>query len=201
MDKIKQNIALTVGFAIPVIMMLVIAGVIYFPRWFNEVAPPQHDFIYAAGDGVIYPAHGGTYAYPTYAYPTKGAWPKYTYRIAGGKLTRHESGPIPPEYGQMPIVEDEPKFFVYHVATHTSEPITFEAAALYTLDQGAKSPDGYEVVRGNSSNGGFSPFFYDGNNDYDKKFIRKDYHAEELNLNLPSDWYGEFFVAWVIKAS
>jgi hypothetical protein len=196
MDKIKQNIALTVGFAIPVIMMLVIAGVIYFPRWFNEVEPPQHDFIYAAGDGVIYPAYDRIYAYPT-----KGVWPKYTYRIVGGKLTRQESGPVPPEYGQMPIVEDEPKFFAYHVATHTSVPLTFEEAALYTLDQSAKSPDGYEVVRGNGSNGNFSPFFYDGNNDYDKEFIRKDYYAEELNLNLPSDWYGEFFVAWVIKSS
>lgn len=197
MDKLKQNIALTVGFAIPVIMVLVIAGVIYLPRWFNPVVSPQHDFIYAAGDGVVYPVIDRMYPYP--AYPMKGVWPKYTYRIVNGTLTRQESGPVPPEYGQMPVVEDEPKFFVYHIASHTSVPLTFDEAAMYTLDQSAKSPDGYEVVRGNTGNSGFSPFFYNGNNDYDKEFIRKDYYAEELNLNLPSDWYGEFFVAWILK--
>ena len=194
MDKLKQNIALIIGFAIPVVMVMVIAGVIYFPRWFNPVPPPQHDFIYAAGDGVVYPAYGRS----MYAYPTKGVWPKYTYRITNGKLTRQESGPVPQEYGQMPVVEDEPQFFVYHVASHTNTSLTFAEASVYTLDQSAKSPDGYEVVRGSGQNGGF-PFFYDGNNDYNKEFIRKDYYAEELNLNLPSDWYGEFFVAWVVK--
>jgi hypothetical protein len=100
----------------------------------------------------------------------------------------------------MPIGTDEPRFYIYHVTTHKSTEILFAEASQLTLDAGPKSPDGFEIVRGGGGGGGIFPFGYNGGNDYNKKYIRKEYYAESLDLNLPQDYYGDFFVAWVIKA-
>ncbi len=194
MEKLKQNLALVVGLAIPIFMIAVIAGVIYVPRFLNPVQPPQHDFIYAVGDGVAYASYG-----QPYSYPAKGVWPKYSYRVISGKLVRQEALPVPKEYGNMPISPEEPRFFVYHVHTHKSLEIPFEEASQLTLDAGPKSPDGFEIVRGGGQGGGIFPFDYNRSGDYNKKYIRKEYYAEPLDLNLPQDYYGDFFVAWVIK--
>jgi hypothetical protein len=194
MDKIKQNIALVTGLAIPIFMIAVIAGVIYFPRMFNPVQPPQYDFIYAVGDGVAYASYG-----QSYPYPAKGVWSKYFYRVVSGKLVRQEAPPVPTEYGNMPIGTDEPRFYIYHVATHKSTEIPFVEASQLTLDAGPKSPDGFEIVRGGGGGGGIFPFGYNGGGDYNKKYIRKEYYAEPLELNLPQDYYGDFFVAWILK--
>lgn len=194
MDKLKQNLALVVGLAIPVFMIAVIAGVIYFPRLFNPVQSPQYDFIYAVGDGVAYASYG-----QSYPYPTKGMWPKYSYRVVSGKLVRQEAPPVPTEYGNMPIGTDEPRFYIYHVTTHKSTEIPFDETSPLTLDAGPKSPDGFEIVRGDGRGSGMFPFGYNGGDDYNKKYIRKAYYAEQLDLNLPQDYYGDFFVAWIIR--
>jgi hypothetical protein len=194
MDKLKQNLALVVGLAIPIFMMVVIAGVIYFPRLLNPVEPTQYDFVYAVGDGVAYSTYGGSYPYPA-----KGVWQKYSYRVVDGQLVRQEALPIPKEYENMPVATDEPRFYVYHVSTHKSTEISFEEVSQLPLDPGPKSPDGFEVVRGNGRGGGMFPFGYSGGDNYNKKYIRKEYYAEPLDLNLPQDYYGEFFVAWIIQ--
>lgn len=194
MDKLKQNIALVVGLSIPIFMIAVIAGVIYFPRFFNPVQPPQHDFIYAVGDGVAYASYGGSYPYPT-----KGVWQKYLYRVVSGKLVRQEALPIPKEFENMPIASEEPRFYVFHVATHKNEELSFDAAAQLTLDPGPKSSDGFEIVHGGGQGGGMFPFGYNGGDDYNKLYIRKEYYADQLDLNLSQNYYGEFFVAWIIK--
>ncbi len=196
MEKLKQNIALVVGLSIPLLMMLIIAGVIYLPRWMNSTPPPRYDFLYAVGDGVQYFAPQNYYA-PAYPpYPTKGVWPKYTYRVLDGKLVRQTTGPVPKEYGTMPEGDVSPKFYVYHVGTKKSSEITFDDAALYTLDSGVKSPDGFDIVRGQGSGDGF-PFFFGGGNNYNKQYIHKGQYAEELSLNLPENYYGDFFIAWI----
>lgn len=194
MNTFKQNLALIIGLAIPVFMIAVIAGVIYFPRFFNPVQPPQYDFIYAVGDGVAYASYG-----QSYPYPAKGVWPKYSYRVISGKLVRQEAPPAPTEYGNMPIGIDEPRFYVYHVATHKNTETSFEEVSQLTLDAGPKSPDGFEIARGGGQGGEMFPFGYNRGGDYNKKYIRKEYYAEPLDLNLPQDYYGEFFVAWIIK--
>ncbi len=198
MNTIKQNIALFVGLVIPVVMMLVIAGVIYLPRMLSPITPPQHDFLYAVGDGVVYATPYGAYPTPyAYPYPSKGVWPKYIYRVVDGKLARTDAGPVPKEYGTMPVEDIAPKFYVHHVATDTNTPVTFEEAATYSVDSGAKSPDGFDIVRGQGGGGDFL-FSYGGNN-YNKQYLHKDHYAEELNLNLPENYYGDFFVAWIVK--
>lgn len=197
MNTLKQNLALVIGLSIPIFMVMVIAGVIYFPRLLNPVVPPQYDFVYAIGDGVSYASYA-PYG-QSYPYPAKGMWPKYSYRVVSGKLVRQDALPIPKEYGNMPVGNDEPRFFAYGVATHKSTSLTFEEAAQLTLDIGPKSPDGFEIMRGNGRGGGIFPFGYGGGDDYNKKYIRKEYYAELLDLNLPQEYYGDFFVAWIVK--
>lgn len=195
MENIKKNFSLYIGLAIPVIMILLVAGVVYAPRVFNTVPPPQHDFLYAVGDNVVYASFGrDMYPYPA----VKGIWPKYVYTVENGKLKRTEAGLPESEMGEVRVEEIVPKFYIHDTQTNVSTQITFEEAEALTLDTGAKSPDGFEIVHGQSGGGGIFPFFYDGNN-YNKRYIRKDYFAQELELNLPSEYYAEFFLGWVIK--
>lgn len=199
MKILERNIALIVGIAIPVLMVLIIAGVVYVPRWFHFTPPPQRDFIYAVGGEVMYPSYPGMYAPPYPAGVSRGVWPQYVYQVVGGKLTRRDAGTPPPEYGKMTVTETEPLFYVHHVATNKSEQVLFADAEKFTLDPSMKSPDGFVIERGGSGDGGMFPFFYDGNRGYNAQYIRKDYFSEKLDLNLPSNDYGEFFLAWVIK--
>jgi len=197
MEKLKQNLALVVGLAIPVVMVIIIALVIYIPRWFVE--PPKHDFIYAVGEGVYYPG-SDMYPYrpsPYAAYPVKGVWPKYFYQIVDGKLVRKEAGLPPPEYVGMPVTDVEPKFYLHHVVANTSVPISFEDAEKYVLDTNVRSPDGWEIA-GPSGGGGMFPF-YEGSYDYNAKYLKKGSTAIKLNMNLPRDFYGDTFLAWVIQ--
>jgi hypothetical protein len=198
MEKLKKNLALVVGLAIPVVMVLIIALVIYIPRWFTE--PPRVDFIYAVGEGVYYP-QSAAYAYPSTPYgyyPAKGVWPKYFYQVVDGKLVRKEAGLPPQEYTGMPVTDVEPKFYLYHVAAHTSVPISFEDTQKYTLDTSTRSPDGWEIA-GPSGGGGIFPFFYEGSYDYNAKYLKKGSTAIKLNLNLPREFYGDTFLAWVVQ--
>ena len=52
MKQIKKNIPLVVGLAIPVLMILFVAGSIYIPRLF---APePKFNFVYSSGEDYYY---------------------------------------------------------------------------------------------------------------------------------------------------
>ncbi len=199
MEKLKQNIALVVGLAIPVLMMLIIAGVIYLPRLLSPVASPQYDFLYAVGDGVAYVTPHNYYA-PAYPYPAKGVWPTHTYRVVGQKLVRQETGPVPKEYGAMPEEDIVPKFYIYHADTDKSSEVSFEEASRLTLDSSIKSPDGFDIIRGQGS-GEVFPFFMGGSNNYDKEYLHKDHYTKELKLNLPENYYNDFFVAWIVDPS
>lgn len=49
MEKIKQNVPLLVGLALPVIMIILVALSIYLPRFLSS-AVPQYDFLYMANN-------------------------------------------------------------------------------------------------------------------------------------------------------
>ncbi|MDP2598581.1 MAG: hypothetical protein Q8P49_01995 [Candidatus Liptonbacteria bacterium] len=195
MENIKKNFSLYIGLAIPVAMILVVAIVVYAPRVLYTVPSPQYDFLYAVGDNVVFTAYGrDVYPYPAY----KGVWPKYVYTVENGKLKRTEAEIPPSQEGVVILLEDiQPKFYIHDTATNKSTQVSFEDAQALTLDTGVRSPDGFEVARG-TGGGEVFPFFSGGGSNYNKRYIRKDYYAEELNLNLPSEYYAEFFLAWVI---
>ncbi|GEM_PF-385082 len=196
MHKLKENITLIIGLAIPVVMMAVIAAVIYLPQWLNPTIPPMQDFIYGVGDNIVFTPSASGMSYP---YPYKGVWPKYHYQVIAGKIVKVDAGPVPEGYGKMAVIDEVPKFYVYHVKTKQSEALTFEQATLLNLDTSARSIDGFTVVRGSSRGGQFFPFFYDGGGDYNKIHLQKQGYNEDLTLNLPESYYQDFFIAWVIN--
>ena len=208
LEKIKQNPSLFIGFAIPIFMVLFIAGVIYLPRILNSTVPPAYDFVYAAGDGVIYPSYGangaGYYPYPIYS--QNGARLKYTYRVADGKVIKEESryDQNPNDKGAQPlwnttVVDIEPKFYVYHVAEEKSQALTYDEVSKLKLDSGPKSQDGYELVRGSYGGGDIFPFFYGGSGDYNSQYLKKGSYARKIELDLPQNYYNVFFLGWVMK--
>ncbi len=196
MNKLKENITLIIGLAIPVLMMLIIMAVVYVPAWLHPTPPPTQDFVYGVGDNIVFTPSTGGMSYP---YPYKGVWSKYHYQVIAGKLTKVDAGPLPEGYEKMPTIDQEPKFYVYHVVTKQSEPLTFAEASVLTLDTSARSSDGFTVVRGSTRGGQFFPFFYDGRSDYNKIHLQKQNYNEDITLNLPESYYQDFFIAWVTK--
>ena len=68
-----------------------------------------------------------------------------------------------------------------------------------SIDTGPKSPDGYELVRGSYGGGDIFPFFYGGSGDYNSQYLKKGSYARKIELNLPQNYYNEFFLGWVMK--
>ncbi len=197
MDKLKQNLALIIGLGIPVLMVLLIASIIYVPRWFDTTPPPAHDFMYMVADdyGSIDLGQSKGYYPPAPAYMPDGAFPKYTYRVTDGKLVRTENA-LPSDFKGTAAL-NVPKFYLHRVSTNLSMPITFADAEKYTLDTSAKSPDGWEIVRGQCG-GGFFPF-YNSSCDYNARYLKKGSTAIKLELNLAKDDYREPYFAWILE--
>ncbi len=172
--KLKQNISLIIGLAIPFLMIVFVAAAIYFPRWFSTVAPPKYDFLYAVGYG-------------------RG---DVQYLVRQGKLVKEQIRS--PQQGYPPYrVGLEIKFFIHRVKTNRSEEVTFDDAAKLDLDSRIKAPDGYSVVHGRRSTE-FFPFFASW--DYKSRYLKKDSHTEKLNIEIGEDYSYSFrFLGWIVE--
>lgn len=181
----KKNISLIVGLAIPVLMIVAVAGSIYIPQLF---APkPAYDFLYSTNDG-------------PYSYPGAGG-----YDVRNGKIVKIP--PLAPEvYGYRPgdpypvgvpakPSGPEPKLFVYHVKNDTSKEVAFEEAENLTLTTDQTSPDGFEYSDG-SRGGDFFPF--GGRYDYNTKYLMG--HGVSRKLKISGNQY-EYnpvrFLGWI----
>lgn len=174
--QIKQNLALWVAVAIPVVVMIAVAALIYWPQ--GNIEGPKHNFVYALrdyGDG-------------------------YDYAVKGGALTREQIQDVSGPVKARPIAAgaDKTRFFVHDVAANEGREIPFEEAAKFNLDSNLTAPDGYELKRGNSG-GGVFPFFFDNSN-YDKQYLVLKNYSGELNIKKTSDSsYQPFeFIGWVL---
>lgn len=196
MEKIKANLSLIIGLSIPLLLILIIAGLIYLPRVFSSVKP-QYDFLYAVGDGVTY---SNGYGYISDTYPLRnGMWPKYTYKVVGNTLMKVNTATATNEYAKLPITEPSPKFYIHHVAANTNDAVMFEQAEKLKLNTDLHSPDGFTIERGVSN---ASIFFYDASAS-SKFFLKKDAYASELELELSNTntyYYSgdQFFLGWIM---
>ena len=195
-EKIKQNLALTIGLAIPVAMVLLIAGMVYLPRIFMGAPVPAYDFVYAQGENIVYPSQ------MSYAnYPTNPCVLHY-YVIEKGLLIKKPNTQSPENTmyckGQ-PIVDAGSTFYRRDTVANKSTQMSFEEASLLLYVTGPKSPDGFEVVHGGS--GGFFPFFY-GSYDYSTQYLKKGSFIEKLDMQIASDRYyngSENNLGWVLR--
>lgn len=176
MDMIKKNITLVMGMAIPILMILFVAGSIYLPGLFIK---PHFNFLYVSGDDSYYYYNNG-----------------YQYSVQNNKLIKNEiKQPVTPSYNPPPV---EPKLYLYDVVKNESKEVSFDEALNLNLDSSVTSPDEFEVVYG-SRGDGFFPFFYGGGTDYNARYLTGHNVSKKLNLQLNGgSYYNNFrFIGWI----
>lgn len=200
MQKLKENLAIVIGLAIPVVMVVVIAGIIYGERMFTSIPAPTTNFVYALGDTVI-----GTsqYGYAP-SVPSNPCATEY-YRVASGTIKRY---PTDPKDRDQLFCKDamkdmkEPMFFLHDVATNVSTRLTWDEASKIALDDTPKSKDGYEYTQNiDRGNIGILGLFGGGNYDYTARYLKNGTRYEKMNLQIPTETYygADVFLGWVTK--
>ena len=171
----KKNLPLYIALAIPVLMILVVAGFIYLPGLGKK---PQYNFLYMTGSNSYY------------------YYGDREYSVTNRHLTHNELPTSTQPSNYKPV--GEPHFYVYDTAKDTATEINFAQAQAYRLDSSNTSPDGYTVERGNYSGGGL--FFGGISGDYNSWFIKGHNRSRKLNLKLTGpDYYNFQFLGWVVS--
>lgn len=177
MGIIKKNITLLLGFSIPVLMILFVAGSVYLPGFFIK---PHFNFLYVSADDYYY-----------YNYNNGRQ-----YSVRDDRLVKTEIKP-PKNVNYKPPRADA-KLYLYDVAKDRSKEISFADAQRLNLDPNIKSPDGFEIVDGSRDHGCF-PFFPPGGADYNARYLKGHDVSKKLNLQLngSSDYYNFRFLGWI----
>jgi hypothetical protein len=129
----KKNIPLFIGFAVPILMILLVAVSIYLPGLFVH---PKYDFLYSTGEDY---------------------YSNQSYTVINRRLVDNYTPQTYPNYNQRAVRQ----LYIHDVETNESRSVTFHEASDLVLDPNIQSPDGFEIQNG-SSGGGFFPFWYAG---------------------------------------
>lgn len=186
----KQNISLYIGIAIPVLMVMFVAGSVYLPRLFST---PQYSFLYATG--VSYHGPAKPVILNRQDYDTQER-----YVVRGERLVK-ETVKVP--LGEIDYTTPfETKLYLQNTQTNASQEISFDEAQKLRLNTEALSPDGYKIARG-SGGGGVFPFFFNENSDFSSYSLIGHGARHKLNLKQPADtqqyYYDKItFLGWVM---
>lgn len=179
--NIKQNLPLVIGLAIPVVLVVALAAIIYVPRLYLK---PTVDFVYAVG------------SYPTYINNAENT--RTEYRLVNGRLTKTVS----PYTAEKPYYDTEspPEFYRYAVAENKNTPLTEQEITQLNLDPSVEAPDGFKVNNAYSRDNIFEAVF--GGRDSSQQVLEKGSVAVKINLVSDADRYSyDFdFIGWVEEA-
>lgn len=199
-QTLKNNIPLVAGLALPVLMIIFVAGAVYSPRLGTPVEP-QYDFLYM----------------------TQNMGPgreSYIYTVKENKLVRQGNpyylpAPEPAYPGVKPVTTapakdnaepvDTAKFYIHGVKGNTSREISFKDAEKLSLDSRQTSPDGFEVTRNYGGGGSIFTEIFGGNSsrDYDALYLTGHGAITKLNLqgNSAQPYYyaPPQFLGWIMK--
>ena len=172
---LRKNASIIVGISIPIVMILFVACSIYLPALFIQ---PKYNFLYM-NNSEYYGDYG------------------WKYDVQDDRLVRkvvnHSYSYESPIYS----MSDEPGLYIYDVAKNDSTKVTFTEADQLDLSPQDLSPDGFKVLQGNGSGGGFFPFF-NSNNDYSTYYLNGNNVNKKLNIQLSgNDTYSFRFLGWV----
>jgi len=200
MEYLQKHISLVLGLAIPILVVALTFIIVAFPQLFAKETP-QFDFVYAAGDQIVFPDMVRTY--PDMAYPIKSAQsgiPKYTYQVVEGKIVQvNTSTSTLIDFPGAVFIEPTVRFYLHHVIANTSVPITPQDAMQYKLNTSKIAPDGFEFIHGRTY-GSVFPFFYNSEDGYKHVYVKKGPVVKEMRLNLiDEDYYQDFFVGWIVQ--
>ncbi len=173
MEYIKKNVSLVLGMAIPVLMIIFVAGSIYLPGLFIQ---PRFNFLYATG-GDNYYYNGGQ-----------------QYVVQNGVLVQNEKKNQPPT-GTI----TESRLFLYDVTRDESREISFDEARGMNLNSNLVSPDDFEVVPGGRG-GGIFPFDFNSGVDYNARYVQGHNVSKKINWVRSSGtyYYNDFhFLGWI----
>jgi len=168
----KIDVTLIIGLTIPVVMIVLIAGAIHYPRIVTGIEDPRYDFLYTVG------------------YPEE-----HRFHVADGRLlrTKWES-----EDGETDATGDPHlQFYIHRVGENASERLSFEKASDLRLDNSALSPDGFEIAYGRRSEI-FFPFW--SSRDYRTRYLCKESLAIKLNLETSESFrtaHSFKFLGWI----
>ncbi len=185
-----KSLPLYIGLGIPVLMVLIIAGIAFIPGWF---APkPQYSFVYLAG------GEGGGYS----SYSPQ-------YQVRDGKIVMFPPTATPSP--NMPVINQPPlKLYLYDVIKNEAREITLGEAQLLTIDDRNEAPDGYQYTYSYGGGGGMMELMYDGvsrfNGEARKYYLSGHNTKFEIKLIVPAatssySYYGygnsPRFLGWV----
>ncbi len=154
-------------------MIVFVAGSIYIPKLFIK---PQYSFIYTVN---------------SYYYTKQ-------YEVVNNHLSEKSNGSN--IQGQANNTQQSnPKIYLYDIVADKSHEIPFSTASTYSLNDNVESPDGFSIIKGESSSSSFFPFYYSSGNNYNNFYIKKDTISNKLNdIKLNGNSYYDFrFLGWV----
>ena len=180
----KKNLSFWIALALPVIMILFVAGSVYLPRLWAPI--PQYGFLYTGGEGI----------------DVSSAGYRYLPQVIDGRLVRQDTGcekqlenqPRTAMGSELSCID--PILYHYDPVTRESRNITFEEAQGLRLDDRQQSADGFSVKQGGSGGGSlFGIGSYSGANLYLTG------HATSIRLELHGvqNAYEFRFIGWVEK--
>jgi len=186
-DK-ASTISLLVGLAIPVVMVLAIAGAVLIP---GRNINPTTDFIYALG------------AYPSYTTRNQDTVTEHYLTVKNGVLTDDtQSYTADKNYPPYPYEKVSiPRLFLHTTTENTNKEISLEEAKTLRLSDETKSPDGFSVSFGSRSYGVF-PFFFDsGSQNSERAYLSNRTASKEINLTsgASNNIYSFQLVGWVVE--
>lgn len=139
MNKVREFISkhqqIFLILALPLTMTALLGAFVFLPTMFQK---PKYDFIYSTCNSTA-----GSYCYEN------------SYYVDDQKRIVQKTQDV--DYG-YPGGSVAPQLFRYSVATHTSQPLSIEAANALTLDHADAAPDGFRLKQDINNSNIFGPY-------------------------------------------
>ena len=180
-----QRVPLIIGLAIPILMVLLVAGAVYLPGLFTQ---PAYGFLYASSKTEFYTKQDdGSFIQHQYVVEDK--------RLVDKTLVVPAFNDTRDAYRER---SENPVLYRYDVATDMVHEVSLDEAQQLLLDRSQQSPDGFRLTRGRSD--GLLDFFGSrGNRDW---FLMGHNTSHRLELKDFSDGYyssSTGFLGWIVE--
>lgn len=181
----KRSAPLIIGLGLPVLFILAIPLVIYWPRFTTS---PRYDFVYRYQTHYYFDCLDVNYSVKNAEVQRTEIRPTST----TSNCTVAES--IAEQEKKYPLVD---QLYVYHVKTDTIEPIAFADAKKLKLDGNMIASDGYSVEHPDLYRSIFTDIFGGNDRNYDRLYFVKNGSAVRP-LNVTLSRYSFQFIGWIL---
>lgn len=188
-EFIKKNFAIVLAFALPILLIIIIALSTYVPSLFLST---DYNFVYSTCDQstTYYPYQCDNYLQKRYSVVDNKL-------VVNNIYSRSDS-----DNNGIPDIDENYKvhFFLYNTTNNESREITIEEVQKLNLSSLLTSPDGVTVSNHYDRNGNFF-FLFNGNSSHGY-YLTKGNAKNKLNLvNQDNRYYREdkfHFIGWVL---